>query len=158
MIRVEPTTDESYILSVFLNPKVYAEMRDDSCPAQPGALHNRDIKSIPGFFLRVFVGETPAGVFWLVWKNAALEAHTALLENCRGRDAIRAARLAMRYVFSNTNVPAVSSYAWSDAPQVQWFCRAVGMRETGRISHPHTRSGHPVSVINYAISRQEFKI
>lgn len=158
MIRVEHTTDEAYILSVFLNPKIYAEMRDDSCPAEPTILGNRNLKSIPGFFLRVFVSDVPAGAFWLVWKGAILEAHTALLENCRGRDAIRAARLAMRAVFSETLAPAVSSYAFSDSPRVQWFCRAVGMRETGREPHLHTRSGRPVDVIHYDIARSAFRL
>ncbi len=126
-ITIEKTTDEAYIKSVFLNPTIYSEMKDDSCPDNPEAVGAAFIRTIPGFFLKVIVGGVPAGAFWLIWKGETVEAHTALLQNCRGRCAINATKAAIRWVFENTGAKAITSYAWSDSPLASWLCRAVGM-------------------------------
>jgi hypothetical protein len=154
-ITVDQTTDESYIKSVFLNPAIYQSMKDDSCPESPAMLADRDIKSIPGFFLRALVDGVPAGVWWLIWKDDKLEAHTALLGNCRGRDAIRATRLAIEWVWKNTGANAITSYAWSDAPAVSWFCRAVGMLPTESRPWNATRNGLSVDILYFSINRPE---
>lgn len=152
-ITVDQTKDESYIKSVFLNPTIYQDMKDDSCPAEPALLAGVDIKAVPGFFLRALVDGKPAGVWWLIWKGDSVEAHTALLDNCRGRSAIRATKLAIEWVWRNTGAHAVTSYAWSDAPAVAWFCRAVGMSPTDTKLWHATRSGHPVDITYFNINR-----
>lgn len=153
-ITVEPTTNEPFIKSVFLNPTIYAEMKDDSCPSEPTMLSGVDIRAIPGFFLRVLVDGIAGGVFWFIWKGDSVEVHTALLENCRGSRAIRAARLARDWVFGNTSAKAVTSYAWSDAPAVAWFCRAMGMKRTRTEPWPATRGGKAVEMGYYTLNRE----
>lgn len=155
VITVEQTTDESYIKSVLLNPSIYAQMKDDSCPYEPTVLCGLDIRAIPGFFLKAIVEEEPAGIWWLIWKGDKVEAHTALLENCRGRDAIRATKTAIEWVWNHTKASAITSYAWSDCPAVAWFCRAVGMHETESAPWPATRKGLPVTITHFLINRPE---
>lgn len=153
VITVDQTKDESYIKSVFLNPAIYQDMKDDSCPAEPSLLAGVDIKSVPGFFLRALVDGKPAGVWWLIWKGDTVEAHTALLGECRGRRAIAATKLAIEWVWKNTGARAITSYAWSDSPSVAWFCRAVGMLPTETRPWPSTRSGHAVDITYFNINR-----
>lgn len=153
MITVEPTTDEAYIKSVFLNPTIYASMKDDSSPVDPQSLADRDIMGIPGFFLKAIVDGIPAGAWWLIWKGDQVEAHTALMDNCRGARAIRATRMAIRWVFENTRAAAITSYAWSDSPAVAWFCRAVGLIELERAPWPNTRNGHVVHIRWFTLKR-----
>lgn len=153
VITVDKTTDESYIKSVLLNPTIYAEMKDDSCPQEPTILCDLDIKAIPGFFLRAMVDGVPSGVLWMIWKENKVEAHTALLPSCRGRSAIRAAKAAIQWVFENTKADAITSYAWSDSPSVAWFCRAVGMKPYRTEVWPNTRNGHAVDITYYNINR-----
>ncbi len=152
-ITVEQTTDEAYIKSVFLNPTIYAEMRDDLCPAEAKDLPHHYAFEISGFFLRVFVDAVPAGFFWLVWKGDEVEAHTALLENCRGRAAINATKIAIDWVFKNTPAKAITSYAWSDAPLASWLCRMVGMACDRTEPWPNPRNGKPVNISYYALKR-----
>lgn len=152
-ITVEKTTDESYIKSVFLNPTIYSEMKDDSCPADPVMLGDFDVKAIPGFFLKVLVGGVPAGCFWLIWKGEDVEAHTALLENCRGRAAVQATQAAIHWVWENTGAKAITSYAWSDSPLASWLCRAVNMRKMETKAWPAKRSGKAVDITYYTIGR-----
>lgn len=152
-ILVEQTYDESYIKAVFLNPAIYHMMRDDSCPKEPKELSRAEIMGVPGFFLKAFVDGMPAGIWWLIWKGRKVEAHTALLENCRGRKAIQATKQAIQWVFDNTSAEAITSYAWSDSPAVAWFCRAVGMQPTSTTPWPHTRNGAKVDITHYEIGR-----
>lgn len=152
-ITVERTTDEAYIKSVFLNPTIYDAMRDDSCPVEPSALQQTAIMSVPGFFLRALIGGRPVGCWWLIWKGESVEAHTALLPECRGRDAVEATRKAIAWVFANTPARTITSYAWSDAPAVKWFCRAVGMHSTETRKWHATRHGKPVDISYYEIGR-----
>lgn len=152
-ITVEQTTDEPYIKSVFLNPAIYGSMKDDSCPESPMILQGVDIKAVPGFFLKACVDGVPAGAWWFVWKGENVEAHTALLENCRGRDAIRAGRMAIAWVWQHTGAKAIQSYAWSDAPAVHWFCRAVGLKAGDTAPWPNTRNGATVDITHFSISR-----
>jgi hypothetical protein len=113
-----------------------------------------DIKAIPGLFLRVLVGGVYAGCFWFIWKAAdTLEVHTALLENCRGSRAIRAARAARDWVFAHTQAQVVTSYAWSDSPAVAWFCRAMGMTATRTDPWRATRNGKAVDISYYELRR-----
>jgi hypothetical protein len=153
MITVEPTTDIAYIKNVLFNPTIYKDMKDDSCPENPAELMDRDLMSKPGIFLKVMVDGIAAGCFWLIWKGALLEAHTALLENCRGKKAIVAARKAQKWVFSNTIAESVTSFAWSDSPAVAWFCRAVGMKPGTTERWPNTRNGQSVDITHYSINR-----
>ncbi len=153
-ITVEKTEDEIYIKSVFLNPTIYAEMKDDSCPESPTMLGGVDLKAIPGFFLRVLMGGNPVGCFWLIWKGESVEAHTALLPVCRGKNAISATRKAIAWVFANTGAKAITSYAWSDSPAVAWFCRAVGMNLTHTEVWPNTRNGRTVDIAYFKINRR----
>lgn len=154
-ITVEPTTDEQYIKSVFLNPAIYDQMRDDSCPSDSSSLRDTNIMDIPGFFLRAMLDGIPCGVWWLIWKDDKVEAHTALTDKCRGRLAIEATKQAIEWVFSHTEAQAITSYAWSDSPAVAWFCRAVGMSKDNTKAWPNTRSGKPVSVSYYSVKRGE---
>lgn len=153
VITIERTTDEPYIKSVFLDPTIYASMKDDSCPESPMILAAVDIKAIPGFFLRVLVDSVPCGCFWLIWRGSSLEGHTALLSRARGRIAVDATLAAIRWVFGNTDADKITSYAWSDSPAVAWFCRAVGMSPTRTERWPNTRDGKPVGITYFEIGR-----
>lgn len=155
-ITVEPTTDEQYIKSVLLDPTIYQHMSDDSCPAEPADLAGANIMAVPGFFLRALVDGVPAGVWWLTWKDGGkVEAHTALTDICRGRAAIDATKKAIQWVFSNTEAKAITSFAWSDAPAVAWFCRAVGMKKNQTQDWPNTRQGKTVKIHYYSVKKGE---
>lgn len=142
-----------YVREVMHDPEIYAGMTDDSCPASD-KLDDASIESIDGFFLRVLKDGVSAGWYWLIWKGDGVEAHTALLPNCRGKSAVVATRMAIRWVFENTVARVITSYAWSDSPAVRFICRAVGMAE-GRTEPWHaTRRGLPVRITYFSIPRE----
>lgn len=155
MIQVEPTIDAQYIESVFTNPLIYSATKDDVAPKTAEGLGDfmPKVMAVPGFFLKVIKDGVPAGMFWLIWKDKAVEAHTMLLENCRGSSAIRATKAAIRWVFDNTPAEAINSYAFSDTPEVNWFCRAVGLKPISVSDYPNTRNGQRVLIHNYSIAR-----
>jgi len=154
MITIEQTHDADYVKSIFLNREIYAKMKDDSCPEEPTELANRDMMSVPGFFLKVLVDGVAAGCYWLIWQDSKVEAHTALLENCRGSTAIEATKKAMKWVFEHTTASAIRSYAWSDSPAVKWFCRKLGMLEMSHAPWPEKRDGKIVYITYFELPRE----
>ena len=155
MITVEQTTDAEYIKSVLTKPEIFASISDDS-RKDSSVLDFDAAMRMPGYFLRVIVDGVSGGLFWLLRKGDLIEAHTALLENCRGRNAIIATKLGIRWVFEKTDASGVVSYAWSDCPAVAWFCRAVGMRPGKTEAWPNTRGGKPVEITWFTLNRKEF--
>lgn len=154
MITIEKTTDDDYIKSVLFDPQISQSMRDDSVP-DPEKLRHVNILAIPSIFLKVLYNGVAAGLFWMIPKGDTFECHTALLPNCRGRCAIRAAIAAKDWIFNYTTAREITSYAWSDSPEVAWFCRAIGMRKLHTAPWPNTRNGKPVDITYYAIGRNE---
>jgi len=152
-ITIEPTMDESYIKSVLFNPSIYSQVIDDACPQDATSPFWENIMAVPGIFLRVLVEGIPAGVFWVIYKNDRIEAHTFLMENCRGIRAIKATKQAIQWVFGHTKAKAIDSFAFSDCPAVGWFCRAVGLKETKTEHWPNTRRGYPVDITYFSIER-----
>lgn len=154
MLTIEPTTDSSYIQSVFTNLTIYSAMKDDACPACPDFAFPA-LATLGGVFLKVMKDGADAGVFWFRPSGKNMEAHTALLQNCRGRDAIQAARMAVEWIFRNTDTSRITSYAWSDAPAVSWFCRKVGLTHTHVEPWRNTRNGQPVNMAYFQINRED---
>ncbi len=157
-VSIERTEDAEWALSMFLNRDIYEAMRDDACPDDPAKLMGTKIDLPGGIFLKANLEDgAPCGVFWLLPREGGYEAHTALLPTCRGAMAVCAAKEAIRWVFDNTDAREITSYAWSDTPQVKWFCRSVGMTARNTTDWPNTRSGRPVKITYYGIRREEVK-
>lgn len=154
-VTVEPTTDETYIKSVFLNPEIYATIRDDSCPTDPALLNGLDFKAIPGIFLKVLVGGKPEGLFWFTWSGAGVDSHLGMTENCRGNRAVKAARAAVKWIFGNTQAAFLAAHVWSDSPAVEWICRKAGLKKIGVSAYPNKRNGRAVDMIEYSIKRED---
>lgn len=150
-IRIEPTEDLDYAVSVFSNPAILDGMADDSCKEIPIEGYYAAFKTIPGYFLKVVCNGAESGLFWLIRQGKGVEAHTALMPNCRGRDAMWATKAAIKWVFENDKAEFIRSYTWSDSPQVRWLCRAVGMTEGETNAWPNTRKGKPVDITYFTI-------
>ncbi len=153
MIEIKLTTDRNYIKTILLNPDITKHMRDDSVPEDLGESFVSGLERLGGFFLKVLQDGKGCGLYWLRPTQEGYEAHTALLTSCRGKDAIKATRMAIKWVFENTETPVISSFAWSDSPAVSWFCRAVGMSPDKTEPWPNTRSGKPVDITYFKINR-----
>ena len=153
MIYIKLTTDKVYIESIFMNPDITNQMRDDASKDLTGEHIMLGLEKLGGFFLKVIKDGTDAGLFWLRPLHDGFEAHTALLPSCRGKDAVKATRMAIAWVFEHTEIPYISSYAFSDSPSVSWFCRAVGMEPVKTEPWSSTRNGKPVDITYFKINR-----
>lgn len=153
MIEIKLTTDMELVKSIFLHPTILERMSDDSVPKDISGVFMDGLRKVGGFYLKVIMDGAVCGLFWLRPTQEGLEAHTALLPSCRGKDAVKAARMAIKWVFDHTETPLISSYAWSDSPAVAWFCRAVGMSPFRTEPWPNTRNGKPVDITYFKINR-----
>lgn len=155
MISLEFTQDQDYIKSVFFNTEIFPFGCDDNSLARRDEMKAIDLLSIPGFFLKVMVDGVPAGVFWGTWHNRIVDAHVALLDNCRGKNAVEATKQFIKWVFSNTFAESVEAGVWSDTPAVSWLCRTIGMMESYTKPWPNTRNGQPVDITYFVINKGE---
>lgn len=151
MITVERTDAIDLLREMVADPSVYRSMADDASPAAEALPLDR-LQGIGARLYNVLKDGLGVGVFVLFPKpDDAWEAHTVLGPKCRGKDAVVAARLFLQRAFAD-GAKLITSYAFSDAPAVKWFCRVMGLRETGSAEHANTRNGQPVRVHFYAIS------
>lgn len=152
MITLVPTNDIEFVHEIMRNPDVYPNIRDDSNPENPNDFDASEyIKR--SVCLKVLMDSHPVGVFVFYVTGFKYEAHTLLTGFCRGNDAINACKLAMEWIFDNTDCKEITSYSFSDRPSVIWMAKKVGLKETKRTLHPYTRNHLPVGVINFSILR-----
>lgn len=144
MITIERTTDADYIKSVITNTSVYRDMVDDTAPLHPEIYHAPTAESLGGIFLKVICNGIDSGFFWLKPDGEGYEVHTALLPNCRGRNALLAGTKGILWTWLNTKARFLGSYVWSDAPHVAWFCKQMGfIAQSTKLWH-NTRGHKPV--------------
>lgn len=155
MITIDRSYDVGLIDSIIRNPSIYASMTDDSSPSDPLSVTVLGVID-RAIFLMVRMDEIIAGCFMLETDDKSFMAHTALLPVCRGRNAIRAGRAMLHWVFANTECQEVSSYSFSDSPHVSWFAKAVGLHEIGVEDYPKSRKGIPVSITKFSILKSQF--
>jgi hypothetical protein len=156
MISVERTYDVALLDSIIRNPSIYAGMCDDKCP-KSAALVSVGAMVDAFVFILVRNDNDPCGCFIYEPHGRTFAVHTALLPTCRGRNAINAAILSLDWVFNRTECEKVTSYAFSDSPQVAWFARVVGLEDVGQEDYPNTRDGKPVTITKFEITKDKFR-
>ncbi len=65
MISLKLTTDKEYIKSIFLNPDITNQMRDDASRDLTGDEFMLGYQILGGFCLKVIKDGADAGLFWL---------------------------------------------------------------------------------------------
>ncbi len=136
MLMVHPTSDLEFIHRMIRHPDIYPSISDDKSPRNPNDL------DATGYLNNCISLEVDLD-----------DAHTLMTKLGRGRIAIKSAKDGIKWVWDNTDCKEITSYAFSDAPYVSWFCRAVGMTETGIQHNYTTRNGLPVDRIDFSLLR-----
>ena len=153
MIKVFRTFD-SYLVEAMMGlPEVWKEVKDDSCPKNPGVV------DIP-FLMKECVclgvkdDDDAVGVFLFVPKGpTTCEAHTMLASRCHGAKAVQAGKQAIAWIWQNTANTEITSFAWSDRPHVAWYMSVLGLKRTSEEDWPNTRDGKPIKIFRYSISK-----
>jgi hypothetical protein len=83
------------------------------------------------------------------------EVHTLFLENLRGKLALDAARMGLKWFFAHTELDEIVSFAFSHRPEVIMFAKLVGMTETNIEDPGFTYDGAPIKRHNFSIMRDK---
>jgi hypothetical protein len=78
-----------------------------------------------------------------------------LKDTCRGAKAVEAGRQAIQFIFDKTKFTEITSFTFSDRPQISWYMRVLGLKKTSEKEWPSTRDGKNVTVLNYAIQKSK---
>ena len=159
-ISVEENTDWQFFKRVAFSEDIDRARNDEMLKLPPSALKSALRR---GFLSRETVnflvrknGE-PCGYFCcLKMSQGVYEVHTMMLNQCRGRDAITAGRMAVALMFEKPDVRVIGSYCPANIPEAHIFARMVGMKEVG--IHPNLwyRNGEGYQVRLVQITREEF--
>ena len=131
-IEVTPHFDAAELQGVLELQEIWNPTCHDECPGRAPVGLAEMIFSIPdSVSLRVTIDEKLGGYFLVIPLRGVYEAHTMLLDNCRGQNAIRAGRAAVKWFFEHRDAALVRSYAREDHPEVSFFARACGFTAIG---------------------------
>lgn len=153
MIMIERSADYSLLTSIARHPAIFGRMSDDFSPA-PGDYNVPDGEHL--IYLLAKVDGIPLGFWVFVPQNhVCYEVHTVTTPAMWGKRAIEAAKLAERWIWTNTpclriftNIPEYNRLALR-------FAKAVGMTEFGTNMNSYMKNGQLVSQVMLGMSKPE---
>ena len=99
--------------------------------------------------LSVYANGALGGVVLLVGN----EVHTLFLPSLRGAKATRAAREVLNHIWTRTKLTYLTSYAYSNRPEVLLFARLMGFHVTGDVDDGSTINGQRVVRTNLRLEK-----
>lgn len=142
---VTPTKDVALIDSVLL--ALEPLISNDQTPA---FLSSAGVVGRPGF---LFLKVEQDGVFGGLVMLIRSEVHTLFLPNLRGGAAVRAGREVLAWLWANTPYKYLTSFAYSNRPEVAFFARLMGFRKTTTVDDGLSVGGIPVTRTNFIMER-----
>jgi len=144
-IEVQRCYDADFIDDVML--KLLPYISTDQYPAHVSA---RSVMTHPEFvFISVRFENVLSGLVMLV-RN---EVHTMFLPPLRGKNAVLAGREVLKWIWANTPFTKITSYAYSNRPEVKLFARIMGFHPTTVEDDGSTIGGVPVTRTNFSLER-----
>ena len=115
------------------------------------------VRSPSNVTLQVLADGQPAGAFLFMYEGWGIyEVHTLLQENCRGEQAIKAARKALAFIFGSSNVVKLISYCPTNHPEVLVFARRAGFRPAGYSTRPWVQNGVRHGLRKVELTRKDY--
>lgn len=135
---------------------IYEATADDDSPPQCAVAENL-LSNAASVALRVYIGDKLGGYFLCLFVAPEIyQVHTMLLDNCRGRDGIRAGILGARWMFLNTDCTLLISEARSHRPEVLLFAHEVGFQNDWVINNAAKVGGVSVNSTMLSLSLHEW--
>lgn len=151
-MKVVRCKDVDLIKSILIQPGIWEHCTDDSAPSQEDFT---PIEHPLAFHIVPYEEDTPLGVFFIHQNNAILwEIHVSLLPICRGKDAERAAKLAIQWVFDNT--PCLKLMTWIPTSNAHAVCLAanIGMVQEGVNRNSFKKNDHIYDMVLFGIAKR----
>lgn len=145
-MKIEHTTDESFITDCITNPSVWDASSDDGCGDPDLFFLNPDHNTI-------WIKAGDYGVFMLHAHNHTMyECHTMLLPIARGK-AVEIAKEALKWAFENTAAKRIVTIVPEFNVLALRLARKVGMKEYGINPESFQKNGILYSQIMLGISK-----
>lgn len=129
MLHFERTTDYKLIKSIVTHPRVYQHVSDDfAMPPEDWEPTQHELI----WYLLVKEGEEVLGLFTIIPHNAICwDVHTTLLPTAWGPKGRKAAREALRWMFTNTDCKRLTTEVPDYNSLALRFAEAAGMKKYG---------------------------
>jgi len=152
-MNIERSYDIELITRIMTNPAVYSFVSDDGSP-DVGAFCAHDDEAI--YYLLVLDDERVRGLYMLHPMNyITYEIHTCLLKSCRGESADEAAKLVLKWVFTNTPCLKVITNVPENNPLALKYAKRAGLIVEGINRDSFLKDGKLYSQTLLGITREE---
>jgi hypothetical protein len=158
-LEITETRDWLLVWKISQEPSIFERVTNDSWGALDHEIRKTHVELIvtnpKNHTLLVSNDTAPAGCFILDQKEPEIfEVHTMLLPSCRGRLAIAAGKLAMKFAFSLPGVKKLVSYCPENLPEVYLFARMCGWRKAGMSAVQWVKNGasYPMRLVEATIN------
>lgn len=134
-MTIEETRNWKVILDIVRHPEIRAGVFGDNWEKLSHNLHNiiKDMVENPENHSLLVIDNDKAVGCWVLkhQDGGVMEVHTLLLPECRGKLALEAGKMAMRFVSKLNDVTGLVSYCPICHPEVYWFARMLGWKKGG---------------------------
>ena len=139
MIRIERTRAPHLVKQILTHPSIWPHIGDDSTEKPD------DFEPRMGPDVYRLVGYDEAGIGALFdfypYTGLMFEGHVATLPHWRGRKALEAGRLALDWIWRNTERRKVMTMIAGDLPAARWYVGRLGFKKVGVLTGAIQRNG-----------------
>jgi hypothetical protein len=145
---ITETKDIDKIKRVLCDSDIYERITDDGC------LPVEEFEPVtPCESVYYLTDENDIGIVFLHWKNGVtLEGHIQVLKEHRG-DAIEFGRLALKWIWANTEAIKITAVIPSKYPSVAKFIVKSGFKAEGISENSYMKNGVLFNQLYFGISR-----
>lgn len=155
-IELQPSHDVGYFNRMVNHPEILPAVRDDR---RTGALDLTALDDGNNILLKVLVDDREAGFIIMLVRpeEDALEMHSGMLPDFRGRIALEVGRRVIDWAVHQTSFRKLVTWAWDVARHTCFMARIIGFTEESRSDWPYTVAGKKVQRVLFNIDLQPLR-
>lgn len=158
-IEVRFSSDWQFFKRVCFSEEAKRGWNDTMLKMQPSQITSRlrdGFNRRDAVTIEVLKNGEKVGMFWFQCVSPGVfEVHTTMLRACRGRDAIRAGRMAIKMMFER-GVEKLTSYCPACIPEAMVFAKMCGFKKVGMSSQFWIVGGNGYDVTLVELTKEDY--
>jgi hypothetical protein len=136
-------------------PDIWERISDDTSPRINEISFESRVADDRNKFLLVLLNGTVAGFFSILNMTPGVyEVHTVLLDSCHGSLAVTAVKMAMDWMYANTNALMLTTFCPDYLPQALTMALACGGKKLGYVPNVIMKNGLPYGVTQVYLMKE----
>lgn len=155
-LTITPTREVRFFLEISNRPEALPTRPDGPLPGEE-QVSRAFMERLRDVILRVDKNGRLGGAIWFQWVVGwNYEIHVLFLDTCRGLDAIKATRSAIRWMFTNTPCAVIVGNAPSTLRHAMHFAVNLGMELTQRRHGAWLKDDQRHDICTYTLTKENW--